>query len=65
VTNCAYLPSGPEVAQYDGSAWVKYTRGLPPGSYCGQPAATADGVYIGIDDGLYRLVGEDWERVWP
>ncbi len=65
VTSCAYLPYGAEIARYDGSAWVKYTRGLPPGSYCGQPAATADGVYLGVDDGLYRLVGEDWELVWP
>ena len=29
---------------------------------CGQVVFTAHGVYVGTGDGLYRLVGERWER---
>ena len=52
------------VAHYDGSAWegAPAADGVPS---CEEVLATAHGVYVGTGDGLYRLVGERWERVWP
>jgi hypothetical protein len=68
VLQCAYRPTGEVLmAHYDGSAWVEYTSadGLPGTTICGQVVATAHGVYVGTGDGLYRLVGDRRERVWP
>jgi hypothetical protein len=67
VTECAYFQGEVLIARYDGTAWVEYTAadGLPRSTNCGQVFATAHGVYVATGDGLYRLVGERWERVWP
>jgi hypothetical protein len=67
VTECAYTPGEVLVAHHDGGAWVEYTGadGLPRSTNCGQLVFTAHGVYVGTGDGLYRLVGERWERAWP
>jgi len=67
VTECAYTPGEVLIAHHDGSAWVEYTGadGLPGSTNCGQLVFTAHGVYVGTGDGLYRLVGERWERAWP
>jgi hypothetical protein len=66
-TTCAYFQEEVLVARYDGTAWVEYTAadGLPRSTNCGQVFATAHGVYVATGDGLYRLVGERWERAWP
>ena len=67
-TQCAYTPLDNLIMRYDGSAWVTYTSvGLPPRlTTCRPIVATAHGVYVGTDgDGLYQLVGDRWERVWP
>jgi hypothetical protein len=68
VTECTW--DGPVgevlVAHYDGSAWEEYTAadGVPS-TNCEEVLATAHGVYVGTGDGLYRLVGDRWEHVWP
>ena len=67
-TQCAYTPLENLITRYDGGAWVTYTSaGLPPRlTTCRPIVATAGGVYVGTDgDGLYRLVGDRWERAWP
>ena len=67
-TKCGYLPYDNLITHYDGRAWVTYTSvGLPPRlTTCRPIVATAHGVYVGTDgDGLYQLVGDRWERVWP
>jgi hypothetical protein len=66
-TTCVFFQEEVLIARYDGSAWVEYTAadGLPRSTNCGQVFATAHGVYVGTGDGLYRLVGERWERAWP
>jgi hypothetical protein len=67
VTECVYFQGETLISRYDGNAWVEYTAadGLPRSTNCGRVLATAHGVYVGTGDGLYRLVGERWERAWP
>ncbi len=67
VTECVYFQGETLISRYDGTAWVEYTAadGLPSSTNCGRVLATAHGVYVGTGDGLYRLVGERWGRVWP
>jgi len=67
VTECAYFQGEVLVSRFDGTAWVEYTAadGLPRSTNCGEVFATTHGVYVAAGDGLYRLVGERWERVWP
>ena len=67
ITECVYFQGEVLIERYDGTAWVEYTAadGLPRSTNCGQVFATAHGVYVATGDGLYRLVGERWERAWP
>jgi hypothetical protein len=67
VTECVYFQRETLISRYDGASWVEYAAedGLPRSTNCGRVLATAHGVYAGTGDGLYRLVGERWERVWP
>ena len=67
VTECVYFQGKTLISRYDGTAWVEYTAadGLPRSTNCGEVFATAHGVHVATGDGLYRLVGERWERVWP
>jgi hypothetical protein len=66
-TQCAFFQDEVLIARYDGTAWVEYTAtdGLPRSTNCGEVFATVHGVYVATGDGLYRLVGERWERAWP
>ncbi len=59
------------VARYDGRTWTSWgpADGLPGPDAIGYSAAslavTANGAFAGTHAGVYRLIGDRWERVWP
>jgi hypothetical protein len=69
VTTSAQGPM--RVARYDGRTWTSWgpANGLPGPDAIGYSAAslavTANGAVAGTHAGVYRLVGDRWERVWP
>jgi hypothetical protein len=56
-------------ASYDGKAWTTYSPedGLPEksGFIGATPLATEDGVLVGTEAGLYRLIGDRWGKILP
>jgi hypothetical protein len=61
--------AGVEVARYDDRTWSVFDRsdGLPgtPDPRGSPVVATRAGVFVGASDGIYRLEGKRWERMWP